>query len=130
MFMRLFICLFILFLYLLFVYCMWARTAHPSQARARGHNLQRSGAENYPRNLRRRPRYRISCVGVNVCLFILFYFIVYCVVVCLCGCGRTSGPRTTPAICISVPDIAYRHGAFVSSFVLFYFLLFILLFNG
>ena len=53
-------------------------------------------AENYPRtgNLRRRPRYGISCVGVNVylfiCLFIVF-FIVYCVVVCLrlCGSGRT-----------------------------------------
>ena len=37
--------------------------------------------------------------------------------------AHISGPRTTvtPAICITVPDIAYHHGVFVFYVVVIYF---------
>ena len=69
-----FICLFIICLLYVGAHCTsgpWTQPVAPW-----------SPAENYPRTgiLRRRPRYRISCVGVNVYLFfcLLIYFIVYC----------------------------------------------------
>jgi hypothetical protein len=125
------------------IICLLHSGAHCTSGRAQP-AASWGPAENFsPRtgNLRRRPRYRISCVGVNVYLFfcLLIYFIVYCLLrSCMpqavwvwahSGCQwhiSESGPRTqaTPAMCrgIMVPDIAYRHGVFVFFVVVIYFL--------